>query len=153
MPIDNDELRDQYQSRGFGTCGPAIIAVLFNETVQKVIDNWYGKYEGYCTFHELKRELERYDWNSTMVKSNNKRAFMISKGVDKAICLIGWKRKYSKWDIPAKNTHFILLQNTDKSVRIFCNSVGWVNSEHPRMKDHLKKGKVQAYLLHKHDIE
>jgi hypothetical protein len=86
-----------------------------------------------------------------MVKSTNKREFRIPSGVDQAVCLINWKKKYSKWDIPAKNTHFILLRNTKNGVKVFCNSVGWTTLNDPAIKEHLKKGKAAAYLLHKND--
>ena len=146
-PIDNDELRDSYQSRGFGTCGPAVVAVMFNRTVQDIIDNWSQLYRGFCSFKELQLELEKYGWKSERVESWNKRVFMIPDGAEQAVCLIKWKEKYSKWPIAEKNTHFIILRKTDNGVRVFCNSVGWVDIDHKKIKEHLKKGKAKAYLI------
>lgn len=146
-PIDNEQLRDEYQSKGFGTCGPAIVAVMFNLTIKDVIDNWTQLYRGYCSLGELKRELEKYGWNSALVPSTNKRAIALPDGADQAVCMIEWKQKYSKWPIYEKNTHFVFLRKTDNGTRVFCNSAGWIDLDSKPIKDYLHKGKSRKYLV------
>lgn len=147
IPFDSDYLRDKYQSKGLGTCGPGIIALLKEISVQEVIDNWHIPYKGYCSLGELQRELERQGFKTKRARAVDKRAFELPNGAKMAIARIQWKGKYAHWAIAQKNTHFVFLIEIKGYINIFCNSVGWMLPGSPIAKRYLKEGRVTSYLV------
>lgn len=147
IPSDSDYLRDEYQSKGLGTCGPSIVALLKETSVQEIIDNWHIPYKGYCSFGELQRELEKQGFGTKKARALNKRAFELPEGATKAIARIQWKKKYAHWAEAQKNTHFVFLIEIKGYTNIFCNSAGWILPDSPVAKMHLKRGRVTSYLI------
>lgn len=148
QPSDMDEMRGIYERKvpREGTCGPTLIAFLLNKTVKQVIDDWSVHYKGYCSFHELEYELDKYKIATQRIKSEYKYEYVLPEGIKKAIARIQWKGMYSHWLIAQKNTHFVLLEKIDGKLHLFDNTVGWFEPDSPTGKRYIKEGKITSYL-------
>jgi len=127
-----------------GTCGPTLIAFLLGKLVEDIIDGWSIPYRGYCSFSELKRELNKYGIETERVKSKIKREYVLPEGVNYAIARIQWKKL--DWKIPEKNTHFVYLERTQDSIKLFDNEIGWFEPESKKAKEYLKHGKFTSII-------
>jgi len=146
---DRVSLRKEYEQKvpREGTCGPTLVALLLNKSVKEIIDNWRIPYKGYCSFRELEREINKYGIETKRVKSENKRDYVLPEGVKTAIARIKWKKKYSNWTIPEKNTHFIYLKQKDDKIQLFDSEIGWFNIESKGAKEYLKRGKLNSFII------
>ncbi len=148
IPEDMDTLRATYEGKNprEGTCGPTLIAFLTNRSVKDIIDNWSINYQGYCSFRELEREINKYGIETERIHAPNKFDWVLPNGVDKAIARIQWKKKYSNWAIPEKNTHFVYLEEIEGQVHLFDNTEGWFEVGSPVAKDYMVKGKITSFI-------
>jgi len=148
IPEDMNSKRLEYESKNprEGTCGPTLIALLVNKTVKETIDNWSIPYRGYCSFRELEKELNKYKLKTEKIKAEAKYLYQIPEEGKIMIARIQWKRKYSRWIIPEKNTHFILLMNDNNNLILFDNTVGLFKAEDQIGKRYMKEGKITSYL-------
>lgn len=153
IPTDMDELREEYQSKVpmEGTCGPTLVAFLLGISVREVIMNWSQPYRGYCSFHELEKEINKYGFETERVHADNKDSFVLPEGVDMAIARIQWRGKYSHWTIAEKNTHFVYLERMVGQVHIFDNTQGWFEPEWNVAKDYMQKGYITSFVALKGD--
>lgn len=150
IPIDMDEMRVFYERKvpREGTCGPTLIAFLTGKTVKNIIDNWSVNYKGYCSFHELEYELNKYKIETIRMKALYKYDYVLPKpeGIKKAIARIQWKGMYSHWLIAQKNTHFVYLEEINGKLHLFDNTGGWFEPDSITGKRYMKEGKITSYI-------
>ena len=146
IPSDMEDLRYEYESKipKEGTCGPTLIAFLTGMSVREVILNWSIPYRGYCSFSELEREINKYNFQTEKIQANED--YILPEGIEMAIARIQWKKKYANFPIPEKNTHFVYLEKTYGQVHLFDNTEGWFEPEWPIAKEYLKRGSITSLL-------
>ena len=149
IPEDMDRLRDDYEGKNprEGTCGPTIVAFLTGKLVQEVIDSWSIPYRGYCSLGELRRELSKCGIETSKALASYKNKVIQLDGVNKVIGRIQWKKKYSSWKIPEKNTHFIYIEKNAERVRLFDNTVGWFDPNSSTGTRYALKGRITNFLV------
>ena len=142
-------IRKLYESKTprEGTCGPTIVAYLTGKTVKEIIDNWTIPYRGYCSLKELQKNIERYHFKTDRIKSEEKRQFIMPENESMAVARIRWSGKISKWEIEEKNTHFVLLDQTQGELQLFDNEVGLFKLNDETAKKYMKNGKITSYLV------
>lgn len=148
IPEDMDILRKVYESKKpmEGTCGPTILALLLGKSVWDIIDSWSINYQGYTSFRELEREVNKYGIETERIRAIYKDAFVLPEGVNRAIARVQWKGKYSHWTIAEKNTHFIYFEKVGDKIHLFDNTAGWFEVDSPVSKDYLIKGKITSFI-------
>jgi hypothetical protein len=148
IPIDMEEMKDIYEKKipREGTCGPTLVAFLTDKTVKEIIKYWSVDYKGYCSFHELEHELNKYGIKTQRMRSEYKYDYVLPEGIKKAIIRIQWKGIYSHWTIAQKNTHFIYLNIINNELWCFDNTAGWFKPDSFTGKKYMKEGKVTSYL-------
>ncbi len=149
IPNDLKEQREKYEKQGLGTCGPSILALLFNHPVEYIINHWYEdeyKDKGYANLTEMRRELNCFTPNWVKIKRGNKsKELKLPEGYWMAIARIQWEGDWGHWIEAQKHTHYVLIQAWGGENRIFCNSIGWFNQS--QNKNYLKKGHITSFLV------
>jgi len=148
-PKDRISLRQKYERKipREGTCGPTLVAFLLDKSVKEVIDNWRIPYRGYCSFRELEKEINKYGIKTDKVKPVAKDSYELPDEANKAIARIQWKKKYSNWKIPEKNTHFVYLEWAEGGLMLFDNEIGWFNLETKKAEEYLVRGKITNIII------
>jgi hypothetical protein len=129
-PADNEITSKKYHGEGKGVCGQACIAVLEEERISTILEDWQKEgfeWKGYTPQRDLKKYLEKKGY---VVKQRSK-----LESFDKDFCYIariqwlgtGVKKEkpfygYGHWSIASANTHYILILPDNKC--FFCNDTG-----------------------------
>ena len=69
IPSDNNKYKEEWESKGGGSCGPAAIAALIEQPIEKVMEKWHG-YEGFAPTKILRAVLGKFGWRSILTGNN-----------------------------------------------------------------------------------
>ena len=147
IPVDNNQQREEWESAGGGSCGPACIAVLIGLSVKEAIDK-FPQYRGHASCKDMRTILISNGYEVKMKNGRRQNHIEIANN-HVAIARIQWVgtefgpyHGYKHWVKATMNTHYILIND----FHFFCNDVGWLPLD--KLQDYLKEGKgyITSYL-------
>ena len=128
IPVDCEEMTEEYKGEGCGICGQACLAVITGQSILDVLENWKKlglEWRGWSGWDQLKQYLKHEGYAVKQVNGEvdySPSLFYIARvqwvgdGEEKEKPFYGWRH----WNEAAAYTHFIVI--TAKEV--FCNGSG-----------------------------
>lgn len=132
-PKDHLELAHSWEAKQLGTCAPAVVAVLAECPVQRIVDEWED-YLGYSNLEGLEEQLENHGFIPKRLRGNKSRYLHVPTGYTRVIARIQWDNpddpegKWGHWAEAQRRTHFVLIEKQGIKVNVFCNGNGWFNN-------------------------
>jgi len=149
VPSDNQEMQERYQLRGGGTCGVAVLAVIKNVTIKRILQSSKIRYNGYLPLRIMRQMLEQMGY-STKLRGGKKSHRFPKPITDLAVVRIQWfdnnGQEFESFMEATKHTHYVLMKKFDDAWWIFCNGEGWFPKNCLRSMYYLEKGYVSSYL-------
>lgn len=153
IPEDNEEMTEKFKIEKGGICGLACLAIIENRKILEVMEDWkkfFGSFDGYANFKDLRIYLEKKGYFVKFVNRNGWTKFLrhifiariqwIGDKENKMSPFYGW----GHWTEASAHTHFIVIYQGKK---FFCNEENkwnWIGN----INNYLKNGNgiITSYL-------
>ena len=144
-PPDVEKVRDEWEAKGLGACGPTVVAVAVSMNVQEVIDKWDEEYQGTANVGHIERELRKYGLITKRIAGRKSKMLAMPPDCLQAVAFIQWG-EHKHWIEAQKHTHWVYLETWGGHTHVFCNGYGWFSDDTKYFREYLKDGHVRSYM-------